>query len=162
MTSGDPRNEVLPQLTALARCRDNRQQSAKGIAQAIARAGMYRWVGVYDVGASEIAVVGWTGPAPPTHPRFARAQGLNGQAVRRCETIIVNDVRSNPHYLPTLGSTRAEMVVPILAKPGVVVGTIDIESEVANDFGEADRVFVEQCAMAIRPLFGIKEGAELR
>lgn len=42
----------------------------------IRRFGGYRWVGVYDVTANEIAAVGWNGPAAPTYPRFPRSQGL--------------------------------------------------------------------------------------
>ena len=45
------------------------------------------------------------------------------------------------------------MVVPVLDNAGAVVGTIDIESEIANRFTEADRAFVEKCAAAITPLF---------
>ena len=119
----------------------------------IQRSGSYRWVGVYDVGPEEISVIAWTGPAPPTHPRFPATQGLNGQAVASRRTIVVGDVAVDPHYLATLSSTRAEIVVPVLGRDGSVVGTIDVESEIVNRFTEADRALVEKCAEAITPLF---------
>ena len=117
------------------------------------RAGSYRWVGVYDVGPTEISVIAWMGPAPPVHPRFPVTDGLNGRAVAQERTVVVGDVTSDPHYLATLNSTRAEMVVPILSSAGSVVGTIDVESEIANRFMDTDRSLVEECATAIAPLF---------
>ena len=65
----------------------------------------------------------------------------------------MGDVTTDPHYLPTLSSTRAEMVAPVLAESGAVIGTIDVESEILNRFAEADRKFLEQCAVAVRALF---------
>jgi putative methionine-R-sulfoxide reductase with GAF domain len=56
----------------------DRLRHAARVAAAIRRYGGYRWVGIYDVTASEIVVAGWDGPSPPTHPRFVRSEGLCG------------------------------------------------------------------------------------
>ena len=146
--------EGLPaSLRSIATSGRPREERARAIAELILRSGSYRWVGIYDVGPEDISVIAWTGPAPPTHPRFPTTQGLNGQAVRSRRTIVVGDVTADPHYLPTLSSTRAEMVAPVLAENGAVIGTIDVESEILNRFGEVDRDFIEECAAAIGPLF---------
>lgn len=137
----------------IASSNGTREEKARAISELILRAGSYRWAGIYDVGPHEISVIAWTGPAPPTHPRFPTTQGLNGQAVISRRTIVANDVAADPHYLTTLGSTRAEIVAPVLAKNGAVIGTIDVESEIVNRFAEADRRFLEECAAAIAPLF---------
>jgi GAF domain-containing protein len=153
MTTSAKQQTALTQLRNLVNTGEARDTIAKGISEAIARGGNYRWVGIYDVGPQEIRVLGWTGPAAPAHPRFLVTQGLNGQAVRRCQPVTVHDVTSDPHYLQTLGSTRSEMVVPVVGANGAVVGTIDVESETPNRFGEADLAFVRQCAETIAPLF---------
>jgi len=109
-------------------------------------------VGVYDVSASEIAVIAWTGPAAPTSPRLPIDKGISGAAVRSKATVIANDVNRDPRYLTTLDSTGAEMIVPVTIADAVV-GTIDIESETTGRFDDADRALIERCAAAIRPLW---------
>ena len=147
-------DQTCEELRRILATPEPREAKAKQIAALIRQAGSYRWVGLYDVGAEEIAVVAWSGPAAPTHPRFPMTMGLNGAAVRSGEVVIVGDVTRDPRYLVTHGSTRSEMIVPAkLAPSGTVVGTIDVESERANAFDDGDRAFVEQCAAELVPLF---------
>ena len=98
-------------------------------------------------------MIAWSGPSAPTYPRFPRTAGLNGAAVRTGEPVIVQDVSADPRYLTTLSSTRAEAVVPVKSAAGVVVGTIDVESERAGAFTDADRALLEACAAALAPLW---------
>jgi len=122
------------------------------MSETIRERGNHRWVGVYDVGTSAICVIGWSGPAAPTFPTFPIDQGLNGAAVTTRSAVIANDVGRDPRYLTTLGSTRSEMVVPILLD-GRVVGTIDVESDEINRFSDIDRQFIETCAAAAASLW---------
>lgn len=135
------------------------------VAEAIRREGEYRWVGIYDVGAEEIAAIAWAGPGAPAHPRFPVTQGLCGAAVASARTIVVGDVAKDPRYLTTLGSTRSEIVVPVFAAPATdtagenrpsprrVAGLIDVESERPDAFTDRDRAALELCASAIRALW---------
>jgi len=127
---------------------------ARRIAAAIRQMGPYRWVGIYDVSPEEIRVIAWSGPDAPAHPRFPASQGLCGAAVQGRTTVAVGDVTEDPRYLTTLGTTRSEIVVPALGQPtGPVVGLLDVESELLNAFGEEDRLRLEECAAALRPLW---------
>jgi len=127
-----------------------RDKSLERVAGILRAAGGYRWVGIYDVVGDEIAVAAWSGPGEPAHPRFPVSQGLCGDAVRRGQTVVVGDVTRDPRYLTTFGSTRSEIVVPILAPGGgFVVGTVDAESEKTDAFDEEDRRFLESCAAEI-------------
>ena len=130
-----------------------REQKAQCAAQVIRRRGIYRWVGLYDVGSAEISVIAWDGPAAPSCPRFPVTSGLNGAAVVSCAPVIVQDVTQDPRYLTTLGSTKAEMIVPVQTADGQVVGTIDVESDRVGAFTEEDRRFLEACAAVILPLW---------
>jgi putative methionine-R-sulfoxide reductase with GAF domain len=68
--------------------------------------------------------------------------------------VIVQDVSQDPRYLSTLGSTRAEMIVPVRVTPdGTVVGTIDVESERAQAFSDRDSTLLQACAEAIAGLW---------
>jgi L-methionine (R)-S-oxide reductase len=129
-----------------------RDRRASRVAAAIRRLGGYRWVGIYDVDADEIAVVGWDGQAPPAHPRFPRTEGLCGAAAAAGEAVIVGDVRADPRYLTTHATTRSEIVVPVF-DAGLIVGLIDVESERRHAFSERDQHLLERCATLIAPLF---------
>ena len=130
-----------------------RAAKAAHIAELIRSAGPYRWVGIYDVLPDEITVIAWSGPGAPAYPRFPRTAGLNGAAVGTGEPVIVQDVSADPRYLTTLGGTRAEAVVPVKSAAGAVVGTIDVESERAGAFTDADRSLLKACAAALAPLW---------
>jgi L-methionine (R)-S-oxide reductase len=130
--------------------RDQRAGQAAGI---IRHLGGYRWVGIYDVGADEIALLGWDGPAAPAHPRFPRTQGLCGAAVAAGRPVIVDDVQADPRYLTTHATTRSEMVVPVLAGDRVA-GLIDVEGEGTGAFGQRDQQLLERCARLIAALWG--------
>ena len=129
-----------------------RSARAERVAAAIRRYGDYRWVGIYDVGRDEIAVVGWDGPAAPTHPRFPRTAGLCGAAVASRRAVVVGDVATDERYLTTHASTRSEIVVPVFAS-GVAVGLIDVESAQPDAFGADDEQLLERCAALISPLW---------
>jgi putative methionine-R-sulfoxide reductase with GAF domain len=62
-------------------------------------------------------------------------------------TINVGDVAKDSACLTALGSTRAEIIVPVLdTAADRVVGTIDVESESLNAFDSATQAALEQCA----------------
>ncbi len=131
-----------------------REEKAGRIADAIRLSGGYRWVGLYDVSATEIANVAWSDPGPPAHPRFPVTHGLSGEAVATGRTVVCNDVGNDPRYLVALGDTRSEIIVPVkLGAAGRVVGTLDVEAERVGAFSDADREFLEECARAAAGLW---------
>ena len=144
--------ELHAELVASSSAHDDRQRRAERVAASIRRFGGYRWVGVYDVTRDEIAVVGWDGPAAPTHPRFPRSQGLCGAAVAAGEPVVVGDVAADPRYLTTHTTTRSEIVVPVFQN-GTIVGLIDVESERPDAFGDRDKQLLERCAAVIGALW---------
>ena len=123
------------------------------LAEQIREAGAYRWVGIYAVGRSEISVIGWSGPAPPAHPRFPKDRGLCGAAAASGRTVVVNDVVKDPRYLETLTTTRSEIVVPVKRSTGEVVGVIDVESERPDAFGIVDQQKLEEFAVLAAALW---------
>jgi L-methionine (R)-S-oxide reductase len=140
------------QLAAAVSDGGDRHLRAAQAADAIRGFRAYRWVGIYDVGATEIALIAYSGSAAPAYPVFPVSQGLSSEAVRSRTTVLVNDVANDPRYLTAFRSTGSEMIVPVLVK-GRVVGTIDVESERLNAFDDNDRAALEACAQAITPLF---------
>jgi L-methionine (R)-S-oxide reductase len=138
--------QQLGVLETLAEGPDARSVKAHRAAAVIRAFGPYRWVGLYDVLAAEIAVIAWDGPEPPTHPRFPITKGLNGASVATRKPVIVQDVARDPRYLTTIGGTRGEMIQPVLNTAGTVIGTIDVESDRVNAFAVGDEQILAACA----------------
>jgi putative methionine-R-sulfoxide reductase with GAF domain len=145
-------NNTLNQIRGLAMGGDDRAVKAKRLGELIQVLGggpdKYRWVGIYDVGAEFVSIVGWSGPNAPEFPSFPVGKGLTGAAINQKKAVIVGDVRNDPRYLTAFGSTLSEIIVPVLSPDGRVIGTVDVESEKPNAFLDGDREMIEQCAQA--------------
>jgi GAF domain-containing protein len=146
--------DLVDELRAIAASPEDRPARAERIAKAIRTRRNYRWVGVYDVTASDIALVAYSGPSAPAYPVFPVTEGLSGEAVRTRSTVVSNDVANDPRYLTAFGTTRAEVIVPVRDDDGRVVGTIDVESAEQDAFGAALVTELEEYALAVRELFG--------
>jgi GAF domain-containing protein len=147
----DP-DDTLRILAAIAARDDDRTARASDAAECIRRAGDFHWVGLYDVRSTEICAIAWTGPNPPAFPAFPKTQGLNGAAVADGYPLVVNDVRSDPRYLTTFGTTRAEAIIPVRLGDRIA-GTIDVESDRVNAFSSDHAQFLRRCAAALAPLW---------
>ena len=66
--------------------------------------------------------------------------------------MLVGDVCSDPRYLTTFGTTRSELVVPVLDANGAAIGVIDVESAEPNAFGEEDVEALQTWARRLVPL----------
>jgi signal transduction histidine kinase len=88
----------------------------------------------------------------PGEYRIPISQGLMGEAARTRQAVLVNDVASDPRYLPTPGGAAAcaELAVPIVLGERVL-GVVNVERD--EPFGEEDAAIVgiiaDQLAVAI-------------
>ena len=111
----------------------------------------YNWVGFYMLeltGDPNMLVLGPFRGAVTPHTRIPLNQGICGAAVSQGETIIVDDVNSDPRYLACSLETKSEIVVPVFVK-GKVVGELDIDSHFSAAFGTEDRKLCECAADAL-------------
>jgi L-methionine (R)-S-oxide reductase len=110
----------------------------------------FDWVGFYMIeeglpGEDPVLVLGpYVGAVTP-HNRIALNQGICGAAASSGQTLVVDDVQSDPRYLACSLETRSEIVVPVIVK-GKVVGELDIDSHTPTAFGHEDRKLVEHCS----------------
>ena len=74
-------------------------------------------------------------------------------AIATKKTVNVADVSTDAGYLTALTTTRSELIVPVLAPPGEVVGTIDVASDGLHAFDADDQSFLEACTEALRPFW---------
>ena len=136
----------------ILRSNASREERARAVAAEIHAAGDYRWVGVYDVTAEAVSIIAYSGPGAPQNPAFPRDRGLTGQMLRTGETVVAGDVTQDPNYLTAFETTRSEMIVPVRVN-GEIAGTLDVESERLNAFGDRDREALERVAGVLAPLF---------
>jgi L-methionine (R)-S-oxide reductase len=110
----------------------------------------YNWTGFYmlDPDDAETLVLGPFRGAPTEHVRIPVSQGICGAAVAQNDTVIVDDVSSDPRYLACSLEAKSEIVVPVRAN-GAVVGEIDIDSHDLAAFSRQDREFLEKCASIV-------------
>jgi aromatic-L-amino-acid decarboxylase len=140
---------ALEQLEAVLDQPLDRLSKAKRLAETIRACGSYRWVGIYDVDATAGLVrnVAWDGPGAPAHPVFPVTQGLTSSAIAGKRTVNIGDVAKAPEYLTAFGSTRSEIIVPVIdPRTGSVAGTLDVESEREHAFDRDAQSLLEACA----------------
>ena len=111
----------------------------------------YNWVGFYMLQETRVDPVLVLGPfvgAMTPHTRIPLNQGICGAAASTGETVVVDDVNSDPRYLACSLETKSEIVVPVFAN-GKVVGELDIDSHFPSAFLAEDRQVVEHCAKLV-------------
>jgi GAF domain-containing protein len=106
----------------------------------------YHWVGVYLLEGEELVLGPYVG-MPTEHTRIPLHQGICGAAASTGQTLIVDDVKSDPRYLACSLETRSEIVVPIKHQDRIL-GEIDIDSDQPAAFTPLDRDLL-QCVAAL-------------
>ena len=107
----------------------------------------YNWVGFYMREGVMLALGPFKGKPTP-HTMIPISQGICGAAVREGQTIVVDDVHSDPRYLACSIETKSEIVVPLF-KDGEAVGELDLDSDQPAAFTDQDRAFLEQVAKVV-------------
>ncbi|HEX7781127.1 MAG TPA: GAF domain-containing protein [Vicinamibacterales bacterium] len=107
----------------------------------------YTWVGIYLLEGQELVLGSFLGKPSP-HTRIPLNRGICGAAASQQQTIIVDDVNSDPRYLACSLETKSEIVVPIM-RDGQVLGEIDIDSDRPAAFGADDQKLLETVAAAL-------------
>ena len=105
----------------------------------------YSWVGLYLVDGEYLVLGHWMGMQATEHTKISIGEGICGSAAQTGKTEVVSDVSKDWRYLSCFVSTRSEIVVPI-KKQGVVIGEIDVDSDIFDAFNESDVVFLEKVA----------------
>jgi GAF domain-containing protein len=144
---------VLSELEAEARVAPNAEALMRAVVTRL-RADLpaYNWVGFYMIeetpGEEPMLVLGPFVGADTPHKRIPLHQGICGAAASTGETVIVDDVNSDPRYLACSIETKSEIVAPI-AVHGKVVGELDIDSHQHAAFRGDDQKLVEACAVLV-------------
>ncbi len=142
---------ILDELRHLAVSAPTLESLQQSIVETISRRLSYcNWTGFYmlDPSDPQTLILGPFVGDPTPHIRIPVTEGICGAAVATGETVIVDDVNSDPRYLSCSIKTKSEIVVPIYLRESVV-GEIDIDSHDLAAFTGVDRVFLEEVAAMV-------------
>ncbi|MBR3297902.1 MAG: GAF domain-containing protein [Clostridia bacterium] len=76
-------------------------------------------------------------------------KGVCGAAARENRTFVVENVHEFPGHIACDCASNSEIVVPLRAKGGSIIGVLDIDSPLIGRFTEEDRVMLEEFASII-------------
>ncbi|MEQ6249776.1 GAF domain-containing protein [Sulfitobacter sp. HNIBRBA3233] len=97
----------------------------------------FDWTGFYRVTGPEMLKIGpYQGGHGCLQIPFAR--GVCGAAARTGEVQLVPDVDAFPGHIACANSTRSELVLPVWAGNGRLLGVLDIDSDRADAFTAED------------------------
>ncbi|RDC71566.1 GAF domain-containing protein [Rhodovulum sp. 12E13] len=115
----------------------------------------FDWTGFYRVAAPGLLKIG---PYQGTHGclTIPFERGVCGAAARTREVQVVDDVDAFPGHIACSSSTRSEIVLPVTAPGGRLLGVLDIDSDRPAAF---DSVDAEGLGAILRATFGAQEGA---
>lgn len=144
--------ELMPQLQALIAGENNLVATLANTASALRMAFGFFWVGFYLVEAeSNILVLGpFQGDIACT--RIPHGRGVCGTSWAEARTLVVPDVDVFPGHIACSSSSRSEIVVPII-RDGIVLGVIDVDSDLMDEFDEVDAEHLEQVAQWLAEKF---------
>jgi GAF domain-containing protein len=114
----------------------------------------YNWVGFYLVDPADpgILQIGtFVGSFTP-NARIPLDTGLCGAAATTGQSVVLDDVSTDPRYLSGSSMVNSEIVVPIFVK-NKLAAELDIESYFAGTFTKPERDFVEACAAVVGDYF---------
>jgi GAF domain-containing protein len=105
------------------------------------------WVGFYFFDGTELVVGPFQGL--PACVRIPLDKGVCGAAASTRETQRVPDVHAFPGHIACDSASRSELVVPLVAADGSLIGVFDIDSPEPDRFDEDDQRGLEAIARAL-------------
>jgi L-methionine (R)-S-oxide reductase len=94
------------------------------------------WSGFYFFDGVELVVGPFQGK--PACVRIALGRGVCGTAAQTRLTQVVRDVHEFPGHIACDAASQSEVVVPLIARDGTLVGVWDVDSPVVNRFDADD------------------------
>lgn len=75
--------------------------------------------------------------------RISLGKGVCGESAASRQTVIVGDVKTYPNYISCDSKALSEIVVPMV-KDGQLLGVLDLDSSLVDDYDELDQKYLEE------------------
>lgn len=139
---------LVPQIEALISGESDLVANLSNVAAALRQTMNFFWVGFYLVKDDQLVLGPFQGPIACTRIDFGR--GVCGACWKEQRTIIVPDVDQFPGHIACSSDAKSEIVLPVM-KNGKVMMVLDVDSNLLNDFDDADKA-------GLTAIVGIIEG----
>lgn len=146
----DMYGQLLPQLKALMDGESSLVANLANTAAALRQTFRFFWVGFYLVDGNELVLGPFQGDIACTRIKYGK--GVCGKAWERKETIIVPDVEQFPGHIACSALSKSEIVVPVM-KGDRIVAVLDVDSNMLDDFTEADEAGLNEIAVLLSAKF---------
>ncbi|MBP6024573.1 GAF domain-containing protein [Ferruginibacter sp.] len=137
---------LLPQIKALIDGEPDLIANLANVCAALKEQFKWFWVGFYLVKKDELVLGPFQGPVACT--RIRKGRGVCGSSWQQAATLIVPDVEKFPGHIACSSLSRSEIVVPII-RNNEVIGVLDVDSELLDQFDETDKKYLEEIINAI-------------
>ena len=146
-------DSLIPQLKSLVEGEVDMIANISNIVAALKETFSFFWIGVYFVKSRNNIEELVLGPfqGPPACVRITKGKGVCGTSWQRKESIIVPDVNLFPGHIACSPHSRSEIVVPLI-RNNSVVGVLDIDSTVEDNFDTTDERYLKEIADIISRL----------
>jgi GAF domain-containing protein len=105
----------------------------------------YNWIGIYLIKENSLILGPWNGKQATEHNKIPIGKGICGSAAKTGRIELINNVKKDNRYLSCFINTKSEIVVPI-KRNDIVIGEIDIDSDIENAFNNKDSELLEKIA----------------
>jgi L-methionine (R)-S-oxide reductase len=140
-TKAEQYETLLPQIFAVIDGEEDLVANLANITAALKEQFGWLWVGFYLV-KNDVLVLGpFQGPIACT--RIQQGRGVCGSAWAQAKTIIVADVEKFPGHIACSSLSKSEIVLPIIRNEKII-GVLDVDSILLNDFDEVDAKYLEK------------------
>jgi L-methionine (R)-S-oxide reductase len=102
------------------------------------------WAGFYLLKGGELVVGPFQGR--PACVRIGLGRGVCGKSAQERVTLRVADVNAFPDHIACDSVSRSEMVVPLIAADGQLLGVLDLDSPELDRFDPEDEMGLKQIA----------------
>lgn len=138
---------LIPQIQSLISYETDLVANLANVVAALKEQFGWFWVGFYLVKGDELVLGPFQGPVACT--RIRKGKGVCGASWQEARTIIVPDVEQFPGHIACSSLSRSEIVVPIV-RNGEVIGVLDVDSDLLDQFDETDQQYLEEIVAGIR------------
>lgn len=141
---------LIPQIAALIESESDLTANLANVSAALHQTFGWLWVGFYLVKDNELVLGPFQGPVACTRIKFGK--GVCGTAWKNATSLLVPDVEKFPGHIACSSLSVSEIVVPVLAGNGGVIGVLDIDSSQFDVLDEVDVFYHEKISALITGL----------
>ncbi|WP_346238753.1 GAF domain-containing protein [Niabella insulamsoli] len=143
----DQYRSLIPQIKGLLEGEDELIANLANVSAALKEQFNWLWVGFYLVKKDQLVLGPFQGPVACT--RIRKCRGVCGKAWEHAQTLIVPDVEQFPGHIACSSLSKSEIVIPIV-RQREVVGILDVDSELLDNFDETDQYYLEAIVAALK------------